>query len=363
MAYASATYPGAPPLVGRAVAFPACRRVFDRAAIGLGTVAAAAAVAGGVAAAAVWIVVTALSADPHIHPRPSYGPATLALANDRPSRDGAADDFGSARIWNKAAYAPHVTRMAERSRVAEPIRVSRKAEPAPVVVAKSVPAVVVPPAPAHARVRIARAHVEVPRVPLPRPRPALPEIARAKVAPAASRVALAVPAPAIPEKRQLPQRAPDKAIALPARDGRTAVYDIAAHTVFMPDGEKLEAHSGLGRRLDDPRYVKVKDRGPTPPNVYRLTLRERLFHGVRAIRLKPVDDDKMFGRDGMLAHSYMLGPNGQSNGCVSFKDYRKFLTAFLNGEVDRLIVVPRAGAMVARAARPRHAERYAFNSR
>ena len=123
----------------------------------------------------------------------------------------------------------------------------------------------------------------------------------------------------------------------------------------MPDGKKLEAHSGLGRRLDDPRYVKVKDRGPTPPNVYRLTLRERLFHGVRAIRLKPVDDDKMFGRDGMLAHSYMLGPNGQSNGCVSFKDYRKFLTAFLNGEVDRLIVVPRAGAMVARAARPRHA--------
>jgi Protein of unknown function (DUF2778) len=64
-----------------------------------------------------------------------------------------------------------------------------------------------------------------------------------------------------------------------------------------------------------------------------------LFHGVRAIRLNPVDDGKMFGREGMLAHTYMLGPNGQSNGCVSFGDYPAFLNAFLKGEVDRLVVV------------------------
>jgi hypothetical protein len=35
----------------------------------------------------------------------------------------------------------------------------------------------------------------------------------------------------------------------------------------------------------------------------------------------------MFGRDGLLAHPYMLGPNGQSNGCVSFSDYPAFLDA------------------------------------
>ncbi len=35
----------------------------------------------------------------------------------------------------------------------------------------------------------------------------------------------------------------------------TAVYDISAHTVYLPDGTKLEAHSGRGGRLDDPRYV------------------------------------------------------------------------------------------------------------
>ena len=104
-----------------------------------------------------------------------------------------------------------------------------------------------------------------------------------------------------------------------------AVYDISARTVYLPNGDRLEAHSGLGNKLDDPCYIHVRMRGPTPPNVYDLTLRAQPFHGVRAIRLNPVDDGKMFGRAGMLAHTYMLGPNGQSNGCVSFRDYPKFL--------------------------------------
>ncbi len=122
-------------------------------------------------------------------------------------------------------------------------------------------------------------------------------------------------------------------------DKLTAVYDISAKAVIMPNGEKLEAHSGLGPLLDDPNRVHVKNRGATPPNVYELSLREQLFHGVRALRLNPVNSGDMFGRDGMLAHTYMLGPNGDSNGCVSFKDYDRFLRAFLNGEVKRLIVV------------------------
>jgi hypothetical protein len=46
----------------------------------------------------------------------------------------------------------------------------------------------------------------------------------------------------------------------------TAVYDISAHTVYLPDGTKLEAHSGRGGRLDDPRYVHEHMRGATPPN-------------------------------------------------------------------------------------------------
>ena len=119
----------------------------------------------------------------------------------------------------------------------------------------------------------------------------------------------------------------------------TAIYDITARTVYLPNGRRLEAHSGLGDYMDDPRYVNARGTGPTPPNVYELKLRETLFHGVRAIRLIPSDSSKMYGRDGILAHSYLLGPNGQSNGCVSFSDYAAFLDAFQQGEINHLVVV------------------------
>jgi hypothetical protein len=124
-------------------------------------------------------------------------------------------------------------------------------------------------------------------------------------------------------------------------DRWTAVYDLAAHTVYLPDGTRLEAHSGLGGRLDDPAHVDEQNRGATPPHVYELKPREQLFHGVQALRLDPVGGGDIFGRAGLLAHSYMLGPNGDSNGCVSFKDYDAFLRAFQNGQVKRLAVVAR----------------------
>ncbi len=120
---------------------------------------------------------------------------------------------------------------------------------------------------------------------------------------------------------------------------KTAVYDISAKVVIMPNGERLEAHSGLGDKMDDPRFVNVRMKGATPPGTYILTEREALFHGVRAIRMHPVGGSAaIYGRNGILAHSYMLGPNGDSNGCVSFKDYNRFLQAFLRGEVKRIVV-------------------------
>jgi len=130
----------------------------------------------------------------------------------------------------------------------------------------------------------------------------------------------------------------------PSAGAGTAVYDIAAQVVVMPNGERLEAHSGLGDKLDDPRYVNVRMRGPTPPGTYDLTEREQLFHGVRALRLNPVGGSAaIHGRDGLLAHTYMLGPNGDSNGCVSFRSYDRFLQAYLRGEVRRLVVVAGRG--------------------
>lgn len=122
-------------------------------------------------------------------------------------------------------------------------------------------------------------------------------------------------------------------------DSGTAVYDISARAVYMPNGTKLEAHSGFGNLIDDPRHVDQRDIGATPPHTYELKPRPRLFHGVQALRMIPVSSDGMFGRVGLLTHGYMLGPNGDSNGCVSIKAYDKFLQAYQNGEVKRLVVV------------------------
>lgn len=128
----------------------------------------------------------------------------------------------------------------------------------------------------------------------------------------------------------------------PPYDLSTAVYDISAHTVYLPDGTKLEAHSGLGARLDDPSSANIRMRGVTPPHIYELKARETLFHGVPALRLTPIGgEDAIFGRAGLLAHTYMLGPNGDSNGCVSFKDYNAFLNAYRNQGIKKLAVVAR----------------------
>jgi hypothetical protein len=179
------------------------------------------------------------------------------------------------------------------------------------------------------------------------------------ITPPTAKLSATEDAPSIPLPRTRPKLAalgPIGGLGIKPADAphppRTAIYDISAQMVYLPNGERLEAHSGLGPMMDDPSSVRHRNRGVTPPNTYELTLRESLFHGVQAIRLNPVDEDKMFGRDGMLAHSYMLGPSGQSNGCVSFKDYPRFLRAYLRGEVERIVVVPRLDRPPTFAAQP-----------
>lgn len=123
--------------------------------------------------------------------------------------------------------------------------------------------------------------------------------------------------------------------------GGTAVYKITEHTVYLPDGTKIEAHSGLGHMRDNPQFQHVRMRGPTPVHVYNLSWRERPFHGVKAIRLTPLGGTgAIHNRDGLLAHTYMLNPQGASNGCVSFRDYTPFQRAFERGEIRQLAVVP-----------------------
>ena len=337
MAYAAVAFGDVPWLGGRVVSFGDYRRitrairiVATGAVVGLVTVAAAALLVTTVTLAAAWIVKTVVAGNPHFQARAPMGPGALVLVQEDPTPKAVtfaarwADATSSIQISAALIVPQHPLALADNA-------------PSP------------PPRPAE------RAN----SVPLPRPHPAAHEIAASPAGEAMAKVAAAI-APPFAEKRVAPPAAHNKLAALPEVDSHTAVYDIAAHTVYLPNGQRLEAHSGLGDKLDDPRYVHVRMRGATPPNVYDLTLREQLFHGVQAIRLKPVDDGKMFGRDGILAHTYMLGANGQSNGCVSFRDYEKFLHAFLKGEVDRMVVVADLGGKTARIARAQRGPGYRY---
>ncbi len=170
-------------------------------------------------------------------------------------------------------------------------------------------------------------------VPLPMARPARPK----PVAPAA--VAALAYAPTQDDSIDVSPR-PQTKIKLPPRGSRTAIFDISAGVVYLPNGERLEAHSGIGKMRDNPKYAHVRMRGPTPPSTYRLSMRETLFHGVAAIRMTPIDGINPHGRDGILAHSYLLRTRGDSHGCVAFADYKRFLAAYQRGDVTHMIVVP-----------------------
>ncbi|MEJ2626023.1 MAG: DUF2778 domain-containing protein [Pseudolabrys sp.] len=384
-------------------------RVLVRGLVGSATmgVAAVAAVGAGAAIATtvgIWMVGVALSGNSHLQIRTSVGPAGLALA-DMAAYAPSSFEAKWARTGAmmpataRAAAARRAAALAARSTVAppanSPIAPSRVATEKPVS-AKTVadtkaadtkvaetkaddlgwtfgaPKAGVLPNPqsdhkndpttieketkksVQAHRQTAALTPPAAPIPLPLVRPAGLAAAQAKPQPKPEPKYKAASLPPA-EKPETP-----KAPALPGSDGRTALYDISGHTVYLPDGTRLEAHSGIGHRKDNPHYVKVRMRGPTPPNLYNLTLRRRLFHGVRAIRLNPVNKSKMFGRDGMLAHTYMLGPSGQSNGCVSFKHYNKFLRAFRKGEIDRMVVVRNLDEAPAQLASLVHAHRSIF---
>ncbi len=375
------------------------RTVFGGAVLGLGSAGAIAVMAGTVAVAAAWMVSGSLARNPEFRARAPFALDTTLLPSPPRRLADPADMFGSALASANPAYVPDTVQEAELTPAVSIPESSPAAAAIPQPLPNQTAGLIgdVPlPAPRPLRLAQVRSVPQVAAAPiltaLPVPRPS--QLARARSEPqiAAAPVLGAPPATieahvahidtvsahqapkplGIEEQKQiaalafapsvspdttgsigavklgpantaakpaLPRLAYNNPETVPGRDSKTAIYDIVAHTVYMPDGERLEAHSGLGRMMDDPHYVSAKGRGPTPPNTYDLTLRSGIFHGVRALRLNPVADSRMYGRDGILAHTYMLGPSGQSFGCVSFKNYAEFLRAFQRGEVDRMVVV------------------------
>ncbi|WP_315703584.1 MULTISPECIES: DUF2778 domain-containing protein [unclassified Bradyrhizobium] len=194
-----------------------------------------------------------------------------------------------------------------------------------------------------------------PGVPLPRPRPVAANQPTSLLAsavpgdvgmPGDDRSFLQKLSDLLPSPAKLASLTPDSGIrpgvdlAALGYDRQTAVYDITAKMVYLPSGIGLEAHSGMGGLRDDPEHVNQRMVGATPPATYELKPREKLFHGVRALRMTAVEGSAL-GRVGLLTHSYMLGPDGDSNGCVSIRNYDRFLKAYDDGEFNRLVVVTR----------------------
>lgn len=124
------------------------------------------------------------------------------------------------------------------------------------------------------------------------------------------------------------------------KNTKVAIYDVSNATVYLPDGTKLRAHSGIGKMRDNPRYEHVIMRGPTPTGIYRLTMREERFYGVEAIRMTSIDGRDPKNRTGLLTHTNLLRGQIGSHGCVAFQNYQPFLRAFKRGKITTLIVVP-----------------------
>lgn len=126
----------------------------------------------------------------------------------------------------------------------------------------------------------------------------------------------------------------------PGKGTKVAIYDVSNATVYLPDGTKLRAHSGIGNMRDNPRYEHVKMRGPTPAGIYRLSMREKRFYGVEAIRMTSVDGRDPKNRTGLLTHTNLLRNQTGSHGCIAFQNYQPFLRAFKRGHITMIVVVP-----------------------
>jgi Protein of unknown function (DUF2778) len=363
MTYSTATVADVTAFRGRDFSLGEFRRaVFGTFFVGIGSVAAVGAMIGCVTLAAAWAIAGLHSGNSDFKVRRPFALGTAAVTRLETSRF-------------EKTYREMARDMAKAVEVSAAVRAL--VPPAPVqavklIIFRAPPQTVAMQSGAPPNAAPDRSAM----TPLPSPRPVVAQqaapqrqLTRVASAQAAPEITGSVPVQSTSIfgnalRRLLAPQAPQNESALLATvDTHTAVYDIEAHVVYLPNGERMEAHSGLGQWIDDPGHVNMKARGATPPNVYNLVMREGLFHGVEALRLTPVGDTSMYGRDGILAHPYMLGPSGQSFGCVSFKDYEEFLRAFKRGEVNRIVVVPHLdGRLPASVHAGRDgANRYAFN--
>jgi hypothetical protein len=85
------------------------------------------------------------------------------------------------------------------------------------------------------------------RVVLPPPDPGERTRARAAAGQSTSGAAPTSSRAGTPKKRLASLETPNDSNSTSDTDAHTAIYDVTARTVYMPNGRRLEAHSGFGR--------------------------------------------------------------------------------------------------------------------
>ena len=121
-----------------------------------------------------------------------------------------------------------------------------------------------------------------------------------------------------PKPVALAYAAPDDAGLVGNIAGRydqwTAVYDISAHKVYLPDGSVLPFRPRQRARRSGVTPTNVQ--GSTPVNVYDLKPRETLLHGVEAIRLDPSGRVPRARPQRLFGPHLHAWPQWDSFGCV-----------------------------------------------
>ena len=288
MPYRAAALPNVTAFNVRAFALGDYRRkLLGGVALGLGAVAAIAVVGGAATMAAAWMLSSSLSANAHL--RPAGVVALEAAELPRPHRT-LTETASLVGVPHSLYEAPEIA-VAELAPAAAlaPVRrfpISRPPAQLCARLRQSGSPNEQWGTPCRRRVRrllrmreIARASMPAPALQAPR---AVPMQVPAAPAPAPAPAPSPAPATLFTSitdflKRLTPRFAYNNPDVHPTPDSHTAVYDIESHTVYMPNGERLEAHSGLGSQIDDPRYVSERGEGQSAAEPLRSDAARRTF--------------------------------------------------------------------------------------
>lgn len=123
-------------------------------------------------------------------------------------------------------------------------------------------------------------------------------------------------------------------------DRQTAVYDISAHTVYLPDGTRPEAHPARPKLDDRACCVRRDDWKVTPPHIYESRRRAKRCSMAcsRLVAHAIGGEDKIFGCRPPRITTYMLGSNGDPMAVCRSRITAAVFNAYRNHGIRRLAV-------------------------